>query len=116
MSIKNIQPINNKIHLNEVIIKIIRKSLAVILFLIFWKIAPMVGIADHQFIPTFSETISTIWSLILKNEMIIHVRVSLMRAALGFILVTIVALPLGFLLGGGFKKIEEVFNGINLSI
>ncbi|APM38418.1 ABC transporter permease [Clostridium kluyveri] len=104
---KDIKIINNKGSLNELLTKIFRKSLAIVLFLVFWQIAPIVGIADHQFIPTFSETISTIWDLILKNEMIVHVKVSLMRAIVGFMLAAVIALPLGFLLGGGFKKVEE---------
>ncbi|OAA93846.1 ABC transporter permease [Clostridium coskatii] len=96
-----------KKNLREKLIRITRKSLAIILFLIFWQVAPIVGIADHQFIPTFSETIGTIWSLTIKNQMLVHVKVSIIRAGIGFILAGIVSVPLGFLLAGGFKKLEE---------
>ncbi|HBC97865.1 MAG TPA: ABC transporter permease [Clostridium sp.] len=90
--------------------KFFRKSIAVILFLVFWQVAPVLGIVDHQFIPTFTETVGTIISLTLKNEMLVHVKVSILRVAVGFVLAGVMAVPLGFLLAGGFKKLEEILD------
>ncbi|MEY8000198.1 ABC transporter permease [Clostridium sp. Mt-5] len=110
MNIENKGYVENKVHekhAGKVLIRTFRKSIAIILFLVFWQVAPILGIVDHQFIPTFTETVGTIVSLIIKHEMFIHIRVSLMRAAVGFLLAGVVAVPLGFLLAGGFKKLEE---------
>ncbi len=99
--------INSPKRLEQKIKAIFRKSIAVIVFFIFWEIAPQVGIADHQFVPTVSEILATLWKLTAKGELFIHVGVSLQRAIIGFILAAAVALPLGFLLGGWFKQFEE---------
>jgi NitT/TauT family transport system permease protein len=87
-----------------------RKSIALILFFVFWEVAPRVGIADHQFIPTFSEVMVTMWNLILKGDLFLHIGVSLRRAMFGFALAGAVAIPLGFLLGGWFKSFEEILD------
>lgn len=87
-----------------------RKSIAVIVFLIFWQVAPLVGIADHQFIPTVSEILATLGKLIAKGELFVHIGVSLGRALCGFALAALAAIPLGFLLGGWFKKFEELLD------
>lgn len=84
-----------------------RKSIAVIVFLGFWEIAPRVGIADHQFVPTVSEIIATIGKLALNRELFVHIGVSLHRALVGFVLAAAVSIPLGFTLGGWFKQFEE---------
>lgn len=91
----------------EKLSKYFRKSIALILFFIFWEIAPRIGIADPQFIPTVSEILVTLWNLIVSGELFIHIGVSLQRAMAGFALAALVAIPLGFLLGGWFKTIEE---------
>ena len=105
--------LENKSHeknAGKILSKIFRKSIAVVLFLVFWQVAPILGIVDHQFIPTFTETVGTIVSLTLKNEMLVHVKVSLLRAGVGFLLAGIIAVPLGFLLAGGFRKLEEILD------
>ena len=89
---------------------IFRKTIALVLFFAFWEIAPRVGIADHQFIPTLSEVLDTMWKLILTGELFSHISVSLWRALMGFLMAAAVAIPIGFLLGGWFKTLEEFIN------
>ena len=91
-------------------LKFFRKSIALIVFFIFWEIAPRVGIADPQFIPTVSKILITIWQLAATGELFIHIIVSLERAMAGFALAAALAIPLGFLLGGWFKTFEEILD------
>ncbi|MDR3171532.1 MAG: ABC transporter permease [Treponema sp.] len=87
-----------------------RKSIAVILFLVLWEIAPQIGLVDRTFIPTLSEIFSMMWKLLYEGKLLIHIVVSLRRAALGFFIAILIALPLGFMLGGWFKRFEEYLN------
>lgn len=84
-----------------------RKSIAVILFLILWEVAPKVGLVDAQFIPSISKILATFQSMIPEGKLPIHVFLSLRRALLGFGAAILIALPLGFMLGGWFKRFEE---------
>jgi len=87
-----------------------RKSIAVILFFVMWEITPRIGLLDHQFIPTLSEVLEKLWSMLIAGKLNEHIIASLSRAVSGFLLSAIVALPLGFMLGGWFKKFEEYLN------
>jgi NitT/TauT family transport system permease protein len=84
-----------------------RKSIAIILFLSFWELAPRVGLADRMFIPPLSEIIVTGTQMLVSGNLLPHIELSLRRALLGFIIAALAALPLGFLLGGWFKRFEE---------
>jgi NitT/TauT family transport system permease protein len=87
-----------------------RKSIAIIIFLSFWEIAPRIGLADRMFIPPLSEIIVTGVRMLVSGNLLMHIGVSLRRALFGFIIAALVALPLGFLLGGWFKSFEEYLN------
>ena len=84
-----------------------RKSIAVIAFLVFWQIAPVTGIADRQFIPPLSEVLETGVQMLLSGNLLVHIGFSLRRAFTGFIIAVFIALPLGFLLGGWFRRFQE---------
>ncbi|MFP3042158.1 ABC transporter permease [Treponema primitia] len=84
-----------------------RKSIAILIFLALWQIAPMIGLADRTFIPTLGEVLTMTWDMLITGKLHNHIFVSLARALTGFALASLVALPLGFLLGGWFKKLEE---------
>jgi NitT/TauT family transport system permease protein len=84
-----------------------RKSIAVIAFLVFWEIAPRVGLADRMFIPPLSEILVTGAQMFISGNLLPHIGVSLRRAMLGFAIAALAALPLGFLLGGWFRRFEE---------
>jgi NitT/TauT family transport system permease protein len=97
-----------------------RKSIAVIVFLALWEIAPRLGLLDRQFIPPLSDvfvTMAQMWGAgggksqgSQMAPLYVHILVSLRRTALGFFSAAAVALPLGFLLGGWFKRFEEYLN------
>jgi NitT/TauT family transport system permease protein len=84
-----------------------RKSIAVILFLALWEIAPRVGLADSQFVPPLSKIFSTFQAMLPDGKLPLHIALSLRRSILGFFSAIAIALPLGFILGGWFKRIEE---------
>ncbi|MGA2141768.1 MAG: ABC transporter permease [Brevinematales bacterium] len=87
---------------------IFKNSIVLILFFALWEIAPRIGLLDHQFVPTLSETVSTIVKLAINGELFVHIGFSLGRALAGFVLASFIALTLGFLLGGWFKTFEEL--------
>ncbi|MDR1933778.1 MAG: ABC transporter permease [Spirochaetales bacterium] len=87
-----------------------RKSIALAAFLVFWQIAPLAGIADRQFIPTLTEVVTTGWDLLWSGNLLVHVGVSFRRALVGFLIASAIALPLGFVLGGWFRRFEEYLN------
>jgi NitT/TauT family transport system permease protein len=63
-----------------------------------------------MFIPTLSDVLVTGWDMFRSGNLGHHTRVSLQRALLGFAISSVIALPLGFVLGGWFKRFEEYLN------
>lgn len=89
---------------------IFRKSIALIIFFTLWQILPTMGVVNRQFIPSLSDIIVTMGQLLATGELITHIQASLSRAIEGFALSVLVGVPLGFLLGGWFKKFEEILD------
>jgi NitT/TauT family transport system permease protein len=87
-----------------------RKSIAVIMFFVLWEIAPRIGLLDRQFIPPLSEVLEKLWEMLIAGKLNEHIVASFARSVLGFLFAAVIALPLGFLLGGWFKKFEEYLN------
>lgn len=88
--------------------KLFIKYLSVILFFAIWEIAPRTGLLDIAIISPPSMVFASIGKLLQTGELATHVAISLQRALLGFALAALVAVPLGFLLGGGFKFFERL--------
>jgi NitT/TauT family transport system permease protein len=87
-----------------------QRSIAIIIFLLIWEIAPRVGLVNILFISPPSVIFSSMVDLILSGELTTHTIASLIRVFTGFGLALLVALPLGFLLGGWFKEFETSVN------
>jgi NitT/TauT family transport system permease protein len=87
-----------------------RQSIAIILFLLIWEAAPRLGLVNNLFISPPSVIFASIVNLILSGELIHQTISSLIRVTIGFGLALLVALPLGFLLGGWFKEFETSVN------
>lgn len=79
----------------------------VIGFLILWEIAPRLGWADAQFIPPLSAVILAGWKIAVTGELFIHIAASLQRTLIGLVLAIIVAVPLGFVLGGWLPRLAN---------
>ncbi len=85
---------------------------SILLFFALWELAPKAGGLLETFIAPPSVVVRTLWDLLLSGELLGHLAVSLGRATTGFVVATLVALPLGFLLGGNFKSFERIVNPV----
>jgi len=86
------------------------KSIAIIVFLLIWEAAPRLGLVNILFISPPSIVFASMLNLILSGDLIHHTVSSLIRVFAGFGLALLVALPLGFLLGGWFRAFETSVN------
>ncbi|WP_039656809.1 ABC transporter permease [Clostridium tyrobutyricum] len=87
-----------------------RRSIALIVFFALWEIAPNIGLINKQFIPPISDILVYLVQMAVDGDLFVHVGASLTRALEGFALAVLVGVPLGFLLGGWFKKFEEILD------
>ncbi len=86
------------------------RSSGLVIFFLLWEFAPRLGWVDTQFVPPFSTVFHTIHHLWLDGSLITHLVVSLWRALLGLLIAVIIALPLGFLLGGWLTGLAQTLN------
>ena len=87
-----------------------KKLAAIIAFLLVWEIAPILGLINSILIPPPSKITVKLVELLLSGELLTSISTSMERVFMGFGLAVIVALPLGFLLGGWFKSFENVMD------
>lgn len=80
--------------------------LAIIVFLLIWEIAPRIGLADPVFIPPVSVVFKALGELIVSGELLKHTSISFERAFAGFAIATVLAIPLGFIVGW-FRTVEK---------
>jgi NitT/TauT family transport system permease protein len=83
---------------------------AIIIFLIIWEILPTVGILNPLFIPTPSTIAIQIYNLTLDGTLPIATLATFSRVLVGLGFALLVAIPIGFLLGGLFKNFERALN------
>lgn len=91
--------------LRDLVELVLRKGLAIALFLLLWDLAPRLGLINRTFLPPFSEVIVKGWDFALTGQLWPQIWVSLQRALGGFALGVAVAVPLGLLLGY-FRKLD----------
>ncbi|MBN7773350.1 ABC transporter permease [Clostridium aminobutyricum] len=97
------------------------KSLFVILiFFIVWEAVTRLGIVDSMLLPSFSEVLVSTWQLFAEGVLWPHLSLSLVRAAAGFAIAVVIAIPLGILMGGLSKNVQmatepvvELFSQVN---
>ncbi len=87
----------------------VRQSAAIIAFLLLWELAPRLGLINRTFLPPFSEVIAKGAEYALAGKLLPQILVSLGRAAGGFGLGVVIAIPLGILLGW-YKPLESYLN------
>lgn len=83
------------------------KWAAIIVFLLIWEILPTIGLVNPLFIPAPSTIAISLVDLTLSGVIPRDTAISMSRGFIGFGLALVVALPLGFLLGGFFKNFEK---------
>ncbi len=72
---------------------------ALVAFALLWEIAPRAGWINALFFPPLSQVLSVLWEMTVSGQLADHIGISLQRAAIGFSLAVVVAVPLGFLMG-----------------
>ena len=79
-------------------------------FLALWEIAPRLGWLNRIFFPPLSEVCEAWYAMLLDGTLTANIGISLQRAAIGFVLAVIVAVPLGFLMGRYtlFEKVSDL--------
>jgi NitT/TauT family transport system permease protein len=85
------------------------KSIAIILFLALWEIAPRLGWVNRTFLPPISEIVTQGFVYAANGKLGPHVLVSLERALGGFALGVVTAVPLGIALGW-FARLDRYLN------
>ncbi|TPL96191.1 ABC transporter permease [Mesorhizobium sp. B2-3-10] len=80
------------------------------LFFLLWEIAPRLGWLNRIFFPPLSEVLLAWWDLLASGALVEHIGISLQRAAIGFALGVLVAIPLGLLMGrySLFEKVSDL--------
>lgn len=92
--------------------QLLHKGVAIIIFLILWEVLPTIGVVDPMFIPAPSTIAVTMWDMILSGsgDFLLNTAISMSRVLLGFGIALLVAIPLGYLLGGFFKSFEKAID------
>jgi NitT/TauT family transport system permease protein len=87
----------------------IEKSLAIIVFLLAWEFAPRLDLINRTFLPPFSEVILRGITYAVDGKLLPQILISIERAAGGFALGIVTAVPLGILLGW-YRPLERFLN------
>jgi NitT/TauT family transport system permease protein len=92
------------------VLSFFRKYACIFIFLFLWEFLSRVKIINPVFFPPVSVILLSIWKMTLTGEMLLHVKASLLRAIPGFLLASILGVPLGLVLGTWFKPINRYFD------
>jgi len=88
---------------------VFRNSIAIVAFLLLWELAPRFGLINRTFLPPFSEIVVRGAQFAWAGRLWPQIWVSVVRAAGGFGLGVVTAVPVGFLLGW-YRPLEAYFN------
>ncbi|MCX5045682.1 ABC transporter permease [Aldersonia sp. NBC_00410] len=91
--------------------RVLIPSIAIVVFLAIWEIAPRVGLVDEVFLPPFSTVVGAFTDLVASGEMWKHVSASLSRALTGFAIAVVVAVPLGVGIGW-YRPVANFLNPV----
>jgi NitT/TauT family transport system permease protein len=83
----------------QILRDVFQKSVAILAFLLIWELAPRLGLVDRAFLPPLSDILVHGYYFAASGQLWPHIVVSLTRAAGGFVLGAVIAVPLGILLG-----------------
>jgi NitT/TauT family transport system permease protein len=86
-----------------------RNSIAIVAFLLLWELAPRLGFINRTFLPPFSEIVVRGAQFAWAGKLHPQIWVSVVRAAGGFGLGVVTAVPAGFLLGW-YRPLETYLN------
>jgi len=103
---------DNSLFLNIIssVKSILHNYLAIIIFLFIWEILPTIGVVNPLFIPTPSTIAVQMYSLTIDGTLPINTLATFSRVLVGLGFALLVAVPIGFILGGLFKNFEKALN------
>ena len=78
---------------------VFRSSIALVLLVAFWEVAPRIGLVDRTFLPEFWVVAKALVDLAESGQLWEHISASLGRALRGFAIAVVFAVPLGILIG-----------------
>ncbi len=84
--------------------------IACVSFLLIWELAARLGLVNPMFIPPFSAVLAAIGKLLAAGTLLPHIAISLQRSLGGLAVAVVIGIPLGFIMGGWFSKLEKVLN------
>jgi len=67
--------------------------------LIIWEVLPRAGVLPETLVPTPSKIVVTFWQMLVDHDLLHHVRTSMVRFFLGFLIAFLTAFPIGILMG-----------------
>lgn len=76
-----------------------------------WEVLPRVGLLDSYFIPPLSQVLQAWWDLVVSGELWRHLQASLVRSGVGFLLATVLAIPLGAAVAW-YRPVREFFQPV----
>lgn len=88
--------------------KFVRDYACVLVFLLLWEIFSRSGILNPLFFPPFTTVLASIAQMFRIGTLWPHIEASLIRALSGFFLATVIGVPLGLILGGFYKTLNDV--------
>ena len=90
----------------------LHKYSVLIVFILIWELLPIMGLVNPLYVPPPTEIAGNMWSLTVDGELPIATLYTFFNVMVGLALAVLIALPLGLLLGGFFKKFEKATNPI----
>jgi NitT/TauT family transport system permease protein len=91
--------------------KLLKSTVVIILLLMFWEVAPRVGLVDRTFFPPFSKVVEGWWGLAISGDLYAHFIASIVRSLSGFGLAILIAIPLGLIIGW-YPLAKELLNPV----
>ncbi|GAB20304.1 putative ABC transporter permease protein [Gordonia effusa NBRC 100432] len=88
---------------------LLRSSIVLAALLVFWEIAPRIGLVDRTFLPEFSSVLGALGDAAASGQLQQHIWASVSRALQGFVVAVIIAVPLGISIGW-YKPVAQYLN------
>lgn len=97
--------------LRRTLLSVATKTIVLVLLLVFWEVAPRLGLVDATFLPPFSEVLRALVELAGNGQLAANIEASLVRSLSGFVLAVLVAVPLGVLIGW-YKPVSDLLGPV----
>ncbi|CAG4893993.1 ABC transporter permease [Paraburkholderia saeva] len=89
--------------------RIVRNSIAIVVFVALWEALPRLGWVDATFLPPFSVVVRALIDMLASGELTSHLLASGGRALAGFVIAIAIGVPLG-LVTGWYRSLADVLN------